>query len=371
MTCPSVFLNSNAGFRLACAGFLLTMQYLAGTPFAQSDSAMPSPEEPAYVLQTENDTMQFSRFDIYSAKLDYEPHGFRIPKYGVSRSYFSYERTSYSPDRIGHLAFLINQGLTILQGDDDGLTKVPWFLRVNYQGGYDFNTAYHSGPIVSRLQNPSIFVEADWPSNKFGILLGYAHESNGQYLSSDSDAIWFENIGAGKNDPNSEPQDFASMGWDYLFIKGVKDYPWLSVSLEYRHHLQQGTIVKWGAKRSRIEDTSFFDDGPHRRIMDVDGARIGVSFKKSLLPWNGVLSFTATFPEFCNNLSSLREYFDFVGMPVSVMHSHEWRHVPWFVAFSYGRMTTLARFDEEKQWKLNIGVSIPMINNEGIHFPWI
>jgi hypothetical protein len=282
--------------------------------------------------------------------------GYRVPKFRRTRSLLSGE---YSSSRSGPLTFLINQGLTVVQGDSIWPFSAPWFLRGNYQGAYDFNMLQSSGPIISRLQNPSLFLQVDWLKHDLGLMAGWAHESNGQHLNSDSGARMFEQISGDAKGPLSA-QDFASMGWDYWWFRLEKAHSWGGYSLEYRHHVRQLS----GFRRSGIEDTSFFDDERHPRIMDVDGIRLSVSYTK--LPWNnGKLSLYATLPEVWNHLS-FGEYIDVTKYPMSIEHIHENRYIPWFVSFAWGRMTSLARFTDENQWKANIGVIVPPFYNQGL-----
>jgi hypothetical protein len=306
----------------------------------------------------------FSAVTLDSSGIDSAYHayfqGYATPRHGIWPTFLSLEHSSTGS---GPLTFTINQGVTILHWCDSN------FFRANYRGGYDFNTGYASGPIVSRLQNPSLFLEFDRNSNS-SWMLGWAHQSNGQLISSDTDAALFTRFNKGSNNPQSDAQDFASMGWDYYWARYTRDYTGFGYSAEYRYHIRQGSEFSKSTpgfgSRDRIEDTSFFDTKPHLRILDVDG--FTVSLEKSF-PYAGrvmsrfVFKASLTTPEWTSPelwggsirpMKWPKDFYVAYGGKIKV-----------FFDYMHGRMSTLARFDDGDQFKVNFGVIVPSLPNEG------
>jgi hypothetical protein len=291
----------------------------------------------------------------------FRSNGYTTPLHGVWSSFLSYEK---STSNSGPMTFLINQGVTVLNWNDSN------FFRINYRGGYDFNSSYASGPIVSRLQNPSVFFEFDCNSNA-SWMAGWAHQSNGQFLTSDSDAIAFAKFNKDDQYPQSEAQDFASMGWDYYWTRYTRDFTAYSFSAEYKYHVRQMSEFSLShpfiGSRKRIEDTSFFDQKEHLNIYDVDGLTLtldrGFHNEDSFWhPFKFRLWFTT--PELINR-SSWKEFASVADWPKGLMAVYGGK-VSFFTQVTHGRMSTLARFDDGDQFKFNFGVIVRTFANEGV-----
>lgn len=157
---------------------------------------------------------------------------------------------------------------------------LPFFSFTSRMGQYS-GTIRHSSPVVTKQFNPSLyfrFYTANSANHELGMAdskqdyydVGYAHESNGQYV--DSVAV-FNSTAASVGGP-AFAQDYISRGWDYLtynrhlhIASEGKD----SMDIDLRYFLSYGLLQKgseeyfpWEAPR------------PITHISQVDGIRLKV-----------------------------------------------------------------------------------------------
>lgn len=179
------------------------------------------------------------------------------------------------------ISFTIYQGFSVptwhlcFGGPNDSAT-----IKFIYHGGYDFDITRHSGPVISRLQNPMAYFEgrvAGASSTNYLFNLGFAHESNGMFLEDTAQARVFAAV-----HPESVPQDYASMGWNYSFLRlfrtstleqgtdfcGMRT---VTIGMELRFHVSQHS------GETLLEDSSLFIfKKPVYGFRSVDGLRLSV-----------------------------------------------------------------------------------------------
>jgi hypothetical protein len=178
------------------------------------------------------------------------------------------------------------------------------FLSFTGRMGQYSGTVRHSSPVVTKQFNPKLFFRF-YTSYAEGQLLGstddkqdfydvgYAHESNGQYVDS---VPLFDSTAASVGGADIA-QDYISRGWDYLNYKRHLHFDVLgtnSLDVELRYFLSYGLLQKgseeyfpWEAPRAIT------------RISQVDGIRLKVNRD---LNWNWFkgadLSFTTGYRNF-------------------------------------------------------------------------
>jgi hypothetical protein len=157
---------------------------------------------------------------------------------------------------------------------------LPFFSFTSRMGQY-FGSQRHSSPVVTKQFNPGLyfrFYTAKFTDEKLGTAdskqdytdVGYAHESNGQYVDS---AALFASTAASVGSPEIA-QDYISRGWDYLNYKRHLHFQaegTNTADLDLRYYLSYGLLQKgieeyfpWEAPR------------PVTHISQVDGIRIKV-----------------------------------------------------------------------------------------------
>lgn len=194
--------------------------------------------------------------------------------------------------------FTIHQGLSIpirrvLNKDTTFAYKLA--LSGAYHGAYDFDTERnHSGPVISRLQNPMVFIPmrfvwGDSLRHSIPLYLGWAHESNGQFIDNDTSKEFFSRMKTGSK--GFDPQDFASMGWNYWWLRSgyeirrpVKSWKRLEAAgatLELRYHVEQKSLFD----RTNLEDTALFDGSrTSGGIKGYEGTRLSLWMKYGFGP---------------------------------------------------------------------------------------
>jgi hypothetical protein len=260
---------------------------------------------------------------------------------------------------------------TIYQGLSTPYWKArPWSysgaVKVAYHGGYDFDSRNRSGPVISRFQNPLVFVEnyfdsiggTGWSNN---IYAGWAHESNGQFLETSEDAARFDSINGRTRKPYY-PQDFASMGWNYWWVRIGFDFRDALKSgahenssgfaMELRYHVNQ---TSW-FRRSELEDTSLFDGSrTSGGIRGYDGFRLAVWTRYEFTRWLDALAI-ADFQtsEIRNDLMFRKNSWGVLFCPVFTIPQWNYR-LPLFIGASITYKHELAHYTERTK-QVNAGV---------------
>jgi hypothetical protein len=157
---------------------------------------------------------------------------------------------------------------------------LPFFAFTSRFGQY-IGSVRHSSPVVTKQFNPSLyfrFYTAKSANHQLGMAdskqdyydVGYAHESNGQYV--DSVAVF--NTTAASVGGYEYAQDYISRGWDYLTYKRHLHFVAEgrnAMDIDLRYFLSYGLLQKgseeyfpWEAPR------------PITHISQVDGIRLKV-----------------------------------------------------------------------------------------------
>lgn len=187
-------------------------------------------------------------------------------------SQLGYEAPEDGP---GFISFSIYQGIRLFSCSLNNNDDLKLSMKFAYHGAYDFDYPEDSGPIISRLQNPLAYFELrQYASRKtvWMAAIGMAHESNGMYLDSTVKAEKFSVI-----QPTYDPQDYASMGWNYLL--GRFFYTYNVESGDWLKSIVLGAELRWyfeqHFKGQLLEDTSFFTlQRPRHGFRDIDGTRM-------------------------------------------------------------------------------------------------
>jgi hypothetical protein len=175
---------------------------------------------------------------------------------------------------------------------------LPFFAFTSRFGQYS-GTVRHSSPVVTKLFNPSLyfrFYTANSVNNELGMAdskqdyydVGYAHESDGQYV--DSVAV-FNTTAASVGGPEIA-QDYISRGWDYLNYKRHLHFQAVgrnTMDIDLRYFLSYGLLQK-GSE----EYFSWEAPRPITHISQVDGIRLTVTRDIDLSWFKGVTLFYTT-----------------------------------------------------------------------------
>ena len=97
-----------------------------------------------------------------------------------------------------------------------------------------------SSPVVARRLNPSVFYRM-WSSDDSWLDLGFAHESNGQHISTPESYERERARYIAKGEDPDFARDAISRGWDYSFIEWRQEWnSKLRSQLSLSHYLQKG-----------------------------------------------------------------------------------------------------------------------------------
>jgi len=175
---------------------------------------------------------------------------------------------------------------------------LPFFAFTSRFGQYS-GSVRHSSPVVTKQFNPGLYLRfytANSANQELGMAdskqdyydVGYAHESNGQYV--DSVAV-FNTTAASVGGPEIA-QDYISRGWDYLTYRRHLHFEaagrnWMDIDLRY--FLSYGLLQK-GSE----EYFSWEAPRPITHISQVDGIRLKVTRDVDLSWFKGVSLFYTT-----------------------------------------------------------------------------
>lgn len=237
-----------------------------------------------------------------------------------------------------------------------------------YYGAFDFYFGtLTSGPVFSRLQNPTAYVEyLDFLSGntwrKWAIRFGAAHESNGMFIESREDFDRFSTAIPG----DFEAQNFASMGWNYWLGEGFLEFKWGRVLLKPHVGLRLYTNQSGLWEFSPLEDSSLFywksQKEPH--IWNFDGTVTSLTLEVPgdwgplnlwpihLLPWSqGWITAGA-------QLGGMQAGFDlFDHVSYHLLLKGRWAQWPWigFLKYEYSYTQPIAYYSIPSS-KVSVGI---------------
>ncbi len=268
----------------------------------------------------------------------------------------------YSSEGKSYLSFSIFQGLALYKKNFGENKSNVLLLKLAYHGGYDFfmDLGWKSSPILSRVQNPMAYFDVRLYYDKkyrIPIYFGWAHESNGMYLETQAEADSFKKIRV-----DYDPKAFASMGWDYYFLRfgtvyvnkllnECPQYTKEAIMIEYRYHVQQMS----GFDRNGIEDVSLFGIArPTYGIRSVDGLRLSYGYhwqydKHSSLSFAAEVltgEFNADFGKYLTYTASV-----FAKVPCGGVY------LPLFISTRYGYRFRLSEYSVP-YFSSNVGFSL-------------
>ena len=195
---------------------------------------------------------------------------------GYEPSYFA---LAFDDD--DHIEFKVSIKYPLLESDGtrfDAFTGGVNDLYFAYTGKYDFfvfsdDPARDSAPVVSRLQNPGLFVlnkRASFDGEGLeSVSVGWFHESNGQQISDNQTFL---------NTANAP--DYVSRGWDYLGLdfKFKQVEPWFFDG-DVNYYVRMRFFCDcqgFGFIDDREDDIRIFGGTEQASISDYDGLRLAV-----------------------------------------------------------------------------------------------
>jgi hypothetical protein len=175
-----------------------------------------------------------------------------------------------------------------------GWSVLPDRMLFIYNGKYDFyafeSSRYESKPVISRLQNPGLSVEWDFPavssqdSATHRLRLGVFHESNGQTLNNDDDDDG-DRVLDGKKDfeevMNSRGSKGLSLGREAALAEVSRTWWYWKARYEYSSKKTENFSLGWHRAQLDLryffnKDDDIFWDPANRQagIENFDGVRV-------------------------------------------------------------------------------------------------
>lgn len=203
---------------------------------------------------------------------------------------------------------------------------LPFFSFTGRMGQYS-GAVRHSSPVVTKQFNPKLYFRF-YTSDTFGQILGttdgkqdyfdvgYAHESNGQYV--DSVAVF--NSTASSVGGSAIAQDYISRGWDYLSYKRHLHFHTFgtnTLDFSFKYFLSYGLLQKGSEEYFPWEAAR-----PITHISQVDGIRLKVNRDLNWSWFKGATLFYTTGYRNVARRNTLRAEFgftplsDLMGMPI-------------------------------------------------------
>ena len=213
-----------------------------------------------------------------------------------------------------------------MQQGHNKYNMLPFFSFTGRMGQYS-GSVRHSSPVVTKQFNPKLFFRFYSP-NTIGQLhgtadnlqdyydVGYAHESNGQYI----DSVPVFNSMVASVGGADIAQDYISRGWDYLDYKRHLHFNALgtnSLDFELKYFLSYGYLQK-----GREEYFSWEAPRPITKISQVNGINLKVNHDFKWEWFKGsALSYTTGYRDF-GKWNTFRAEFgftplhDLLGLPI-------------------------------------------------------
>lgn len=203
---------------------------------------------------------------------------------------------------------------------------LPFFSFTGRLGQYS-GTVRHSSPVVTKQFNPRLYLRvytnytvnqplgtADSKQDFYEV--GYAHESNGQYV----DSVALFNSTAASVGGTDIAQDYISRGWDYMNYRRHLHFNVLgsnSLDAEFRYFFSYGLLQKGSEEYFPWEQQRAIT-----RISQVDGIRLKVN-RDLYWSWfkGATLSYTTGYRNFArwNTFRAELGFIplsDFMGLPI-------------------------------------------------------
>lgn len=123
-----------------------------------------------------------------------------------------------------------------------------------------------SSPVIGKRFNPKLFVRYDIKKGEY-FDLGYAHESNGQSISTATDYLAKRAEFASHGEDPNFARDYISRGWDYVDVMWKRDFydRDYSTYLEFKYFLNDGLL------QGHPEEYQSWEGGHGHQRSEVDG----------------------------------------------------------------------------------------------------
>lgn len=178
-----------------------------------------------------------------------------------------------------HLDFVLSQMYPLFHDGCEGSTskQAHWLLRPYFSftgqfGFYAFNNR-SSNPVIGKRYNPKLFVRHWINDNGEYFDIGYAHESNGQSIDTQSSYLQKQAEIDALGDSSEFANDYLSRGWDYIDINYKFNMPivgfhrlsyYLNLKFFLNNTYLQGEAEEFypwetnnGKERSEVDGISF------------------------------------------------------------------------------------------------------------------